>query len=446
MTEMRVRFAPSPTGYLHVGNARIALANWLLARRHGGHFTLRFDDTDSERSRPEYETAIMQDLRWLGLEWDDSFHQSGRRAKYDAAADRLRADGRLYPCFESEEELRVKREMKLKRGMAPIYDRAMLKLTAEQRATAEAGGRQPYWRFRLSDRSVGWTDQVLGSRQVKLTAVSDPVVIRADGTPLYSFTSVVDDLETRVTHIIRGEDHVTNTGVQLDIMAALGADGTKISFGHLPLLTDSDGSKLSKRLDSMTLRSLARDGIEPMAINSYLARLGSADDPTPLDLPELAASFDLGRISHSSARFDVTQLLALNARVLHGLSFEAVRSRLPPAAAPAFWNAIRGNLDMLSEARGWWEVVVGDIVPPVIEGEHDFLVTALELLPSEPWDDHTWKSWTEALKEATGRKGRALYHPLRLALTGDDRGPELAALLPLMGYPRSAARLRLAAG
>ena len=442
---MKVRFAPSPTGHLHVGNARIALANWLLARREGGQFTLRFDDTDAERNKPEYVVGIEQDLRWLGLDWDASFHQSSRRTAYEAAAERLRAKGRLYPCFESEEELRAKRELRLKRRQPPVYDRAMLRLTSEQRTNAEAGGKVPYWRFRLSDSMVGWTDLVLGPRQVKLTAVSDPVLIRADGTPLYTFTSVVDDLESGTTHILRGEDHVTNTGIQLDLAAALGADPAAIGFGHLPLLMDTEGGKLSKRIDSLSLRSLARDGMEPMAITSYLAKLGTSSDPVPMSLSDLAAGFDLNRISHAAVRFDVTQLLAMNARVLHGIEYDQVRDRLPPAATPVFWNAIRGNLDLLNEARGWWEVVTGDIVPPVVEGEHDFLVSALELLPAEPWDDTTWKSWVAALQAATGRRGRDLFHPIRLALTGEERGPELARLLPLMGRPRAAARLQLAA-
>jgi len=442
---MRLRFAPSPTGLLHVGNARAALANYLLARRHGGHFTLRFDDTDAARNKPEHAEAIAQDLAWLGLAWDDSFRQSDRLDRYEAAAERLRQSGRLYPCFESEEELRAKREQRLKRHLAPVYDRAMLKMTPEQRASAEAGGKRPYWRFRLTDGAVAWHDLVLGKREIKLPTISDPVLIRADGTPLYTFTSVVDDLETAITHIVRGEDHVTNTAVQLDIWTALGGNRSSITFAHLPLLTADDGGKLSKREGGMSLRSLRQDGVEPVAITSYLARLGTSDDPAPLGLEELAASFDLSRFSRSAARFDVRQLLALNSRVLHGLPFEAVQARLPPASTPAFWFAIRGNLDLLSEARGWWDVVAGSIVPPVIEGEGDFLRAALDALPSEPWTPDVWPAWTGTLREATGRKGRALYHPLRLALTGEDHGPEMRDLLPLIGRVRAVERLRVAA-
>lgn len=442
---MRVRFAPSPTGYLHVGNARIAIANALFARRHGADFLLRIDDTDAERSRPEYEQAIGHDLQWLGIGWDTTFRQSANIAQYDAAADRLRASGRLYPCFESEEELRFKREQRIKRGQAPVYDRGMLKLTAEQRTMAEANGKMPYWRFKLSDTTVEWTDLVLGRRGVKLPSVSDPVLIRADGSYLYTFTSVVDDIHSAVSHIIRGEDHVTNTGVQLDIISALGTNPSLMTFAHLPLLIDSDGGKLSKRLDGLSLRALRQDGMEPAAIVAYLARLGTSNSPEIASLDTLAKTHDLSRVSRSPARFDVRQLLALNRRVLHGASFEQVAARLPPAATPAFWDAVRGNLDLLGEARHWWTVVAGDLIPPPAEGQADFYRDALAHLPAEPWDASTWASWTDALKAVTERRGRSLFRPLRLALTGEEHGPELAALLPLIGRDRVATRLRLSA-
>ncbi len=440
---MRVRFAPSPTGYLHVGNARAALANALFARRHGATFLLRIDDTDVERSRPEFEQAIAHDLAWLGLTWDETFRQSTHIALYDSAAERLRASGRLYPCFESEEELRFKRDARLKRGLAPVYDRAMLKLTPEQRAQAEANGKSPYWRFKLSDTTIEWTDLVLGRRSVKLPAVSDPVLVRADGTYLYTFTSVVDDIGSQVSHVIRGEDHITNTGVQLDIFSALDFNPSRLTFAHLPLLIDSDGGKLSKRLDGLSLRALRQDGVEPGAITAYLARLGTSDSPELGSLDALAATHDLSRVSRSPARFDIRQLLALNRRLLHTASFESVRDRLPASATPAFWEAVRGNLDLLSEARHWWNVVAGDLVPPVLDGQSDFLRDALAHLPPEPWDAATWSGWTETLRTLTARKGRALFQPLRLALTGEEHGPELATLLPLIGHERAASRLRL---
>ncbi|MGH7044732.1 MAG: glutamate--tRNA ligase [Acetobacteraceae bacterium] len=445
MTPPVVRFAPSPTGYLHVGNARIALANFLFARRHGGRFLLRLDDTDAARGKPEYAAAITQDLGWLGLGWDASFHQSARLDRYAAAAERLKQAGRLYPCFESEEELRAKRETRIRRRQPPVYDRAMLKLTEAQRVAAEANGKRPYWRFLLSGDTIAWDDLVLGHRAVKLPAVSDPVLIRADGTPLYTFTSVVDDIATEITHVIRGEDHVTNTGLQRDIFAALGVEPGTIGFAHLPLLTDTDGGKLSKRLDSLTLRSLRADGMEAQAITAYLARLGTSADPEPLGLAALTESFDFALFSHSAARFDARQMLALNRRVLHAEPFAAVAGRLPAGATEAFWLAVRGNLDLLTEARGWWDVVAGTIVPPVIEGERDYLRTARTLLPLEPWTEDVWHAWTEALKAASGRKGRALFLPLRQALTGEEHGPDLRELLPLIGRARAAQRLEIAA-
>ena len=443
---MKFRFAPSPTGYLHVGNARAALANWLVARKAGGTFVLRFDDTDTERSKPEYATAIEEDMRWLGLDWDESFRQSDRLASYEAAAEKLKADGRLYPCFESEEELRFKRDMRQRQGRPPVYDRAALQMTQEQYERALANGKKPYWRFKLSPRTVEWQDHVLGHRAVKLPPISDPVLIRADGSFLYTFTSVVDDLETGVTGIIRGEDHVTNTGVQIDIMEALGMKPGTIDFAHLPLLTDADGGPLSKRLGSMGLRQLRRDGVEPAALAGYLAALGSSADPVAGMPAELAAGYSLSKISRSTARFDPTQLLALNRRYLHSLSFEAVKDRLPEDADEAFWLAVRGNLDLLTEARDWYDIAYGkpDISPQPDQAE--FLRAALEALPPGPWDEATWSNWTRALGAASGRKGKALFLPLRLALTGEEHGPELKTFLPLIGRERAEQRLRLAAG
>lgn len=443
---MKLRFAPSPTGLLHVGNARVALANWLHARRHGGAFVLRLDDTDRERSKPEFAAAIEEDLRWLGLDWDERVAQSDRLDRYAAAAERLKQAGRLYPCFETEEELAFKRERRRREGRPPIYDREALRMTPEQIARAIENGKQPYWRFRLSPRPVAWTDRVLGERTVKLSAISDPVLIRADGSPLYTFTSVVDDLEMAVTHVIRGEDHVTNTGIQLDIFEALGGDAARLAFAHLPLLTDEEGGALSKRLGSISLRHLRKDGIEPAALAGYLAALGTSADPAAGMPRDLAPGYDITRVSHATARFDTRHMLALNRRVLHEAPFAAVRGRLPEGADEAWWLAVRGNLDLMREARPWFDIVRGAIVPPVQEGEHDFLAAALAALPPEPWDEATWSGWTGTLKATTGRKGKALFLPLRLALTGEEHGPDLATLLPLIGRERAAFRLRLSAG
>lgn len=439
---MKLRFAPSPTGHLHVGNARIALANWLFARKSGGELVLRLDDTDTGRSKVEYVTAIEEDLRWLGLEWDSMFRQSDRLPAYAAAAERLKKSGHLYPCFESEEELSYKRELRLKQGRPPLYDRAALKMTEEQLARALENGKQPYWRFRLSGTSVNWVDGVLGPRAVKLSAVSDPVLLRADGSPLYTFTSVVDDLETGVTHVIRGEDHVTNTGVQLDIWLALGGRADALRFAHLPLLTDADGGPLSKRIGSLSLRQLRRDGVEAASITGYLAGLGTSMDPHPGTPRELLPGFDLMSVSHSSPRFDPRQLLALNRKLLHGMPFAEAAPHLPEGADAAFWDAVRDNLDRLPEVKHWWDVVQGHIGPVEQPDQAEYLAQALTLLPEEPYDATTWSAWTEALKAATGRKGKALFMPLRLALTGEEHGPDLKNLLPLIGRARAAARLQ----
>ncbi len=440
MSTIRARFAPSPTGWLHVGNAYIAVANALFARHAGGELLLRLDDTDTERSREEYAQGIQQDLAWLGITWSRMFRQSDRLAAYAAAADRLRASGRLYPCFESAEELAAKREAQRRRHLAPVYDRAALAMTAEQLAKAEASGRKPYWRFRLSSGDQEWDDLVLGRRRVKLTAISDPVLIRADGSPLYTFTSVVDDIAEGITHIIRGEDHITNSGVQRDIMAALGTAPDRVRMAHRPLLLDDEGGKLSKRLESLSLRRLRADGIEPAALLAYLARLGTPEAFEPASFEALAASFDFAHMSAAAPRFDPSQLLALNRRVLHAASYETVAARLPAGADARFWAAIRGNLDMVSEARHWWDIATGEIRMPQPE-DAAFLHQALALLPEEPWDETVWERWTTALRDASGRKGRALFHPLRLALTGEEKGPELRALLPLIGRVRAVRRL-----
>ncbi len=443
---MKVRFAPSPTGLLHVGNARIALANWCLARHRGGRFLLRLDDTDTERSKPEYAQAIEEDLRWLGLDWDEFLRQSDRLDRYAAAAERLKAAGRLYPCLETEEELAYKREQRIKQGKPPLYDRAALKMTKEQLDRAIANGKTPHWRFLLSGGSVEWQDGVLGRRSVKLTSLSDPVLIRADGSFLYTFTSVVDDLETGITDVVRGEDHVTNTGIQLDILGALGGRPGAIRFAHLPLLTDAEGGALSKRLGSMGLRQLRRDGIEPAALAGYLVALGSSADPVPGMPAELAPGYELAKVSRSAARFDTRQLLALNRKYLHGVPFAAVKDRLPEGAGEAFWNAVRGNLDLFREVRDWWDVVSSDILPEGDPADAELLRVAAETLPEEPWDEATWPAWTAVVAERTGRKGKALYLPLRRALTGEEHGPDLKAFLPLIGRARALRRLTQAAG
>jgi glutamyl-tRNA synthetase len=441
MTTPLVRFAPSPTGYLHIGNARPALFNWLFARRHGGRFLLRYDDTDLARSKPEFAEAIPEDLGWLGIVPDLVIRQSDRLAIYDAAADTLRAAGRLYPCYETADELDRRRKRQLARGLPPVYDRAALKLTAEQRATLEAEGRKPHWRFLLEAREVAWDDLVRGASHVDCASLSDPVLVREDGSYLYTLPSVVDDAELGVTHVIRGEDHVTNTAVQIQIFEALGS-GVPV-FGHHNLLTTASGEGLSKRLGHLSLRGLRESGVEALAVAALAVLVGSSDAVRPVSsLDELAGLVELAHVSRAPAKFDEHELEALSARTLHQLPYEAVAERLKALGVEggeAFWLAVRGNLAKLAEAKGWWQVVRGPLAPVVADPA--FAATAASLLPPEPFDATTWKSWTQGVGAATGAKGKALFMPLRLALTGLEHGPELAALLPLIGRDKALKRL-----
>lgn len=438
-----VRFAPSPTGRIHVGNVRLALVNWLFARKTGGSFMFRLDDTDEERSTQEFADAIATDLTWLGLTWDRFARESDRYPRYDEAAAALKAAGRLYPCYETPEELNLKRASLVSQGRPPIYDRAALRLTDEDRARLEGEGRKPHWRFKLNPTPVEWIDLVRGPVRFEGTALSDPVLIREDGRPLYTLTSVVDDADFAITHIIRGEDHVANTAVQIQIFEAL--DAVVPDFAHLPLLTDAGGQGLSKRLGSLSVGSLRdEDGIEPMAVNSLLAKLGTSDPiEARLTLDELVAEFDLSKVARGTPKFDPEELVRLNARILHLTPFDAVTSRLEAlglsGADAVFWEAVRPNLARLSDAREWWAVTHAPVTPLVEDA--GFLAQAAALLPDEPWDLGTWGAWTNAVKGATGRKGKELFLPLRRALTGRDHGPELKNLLPLIGRARSLRRL-----
>ncbi|GAB4374378.1 MAG: glutamate--tRNA ligase [Kiloniellaceae bacterium] len=439
---VKVRFAPSPTGLLHVGNARQALVNWLFARARGGRFLLRIDDTDSERSTAAFAAAIETDLAWLGLDWDEKAVQSERLARYAAAAERLKAAGRLYACYETPEELGLKRKVALSAGRPPIYDRAALALSDAEKAALEAEGRRPHWRFKLVAGEIAWDDLVRGPVAFQAENLSDPVLVREDGRPLYTLTSVVDDIELEITHVLRGEDHVANTAVQVQLFQALAADGLGAvpAFGHLALIAGAGGEALSKRLGSLSLASLRDSGLEAMTVNSYLARLGTPDPIEPFaDLEALAARFDIARFGRATPKFDPAELEHLNARLLHGLPFAAVAARLPAGFDAGLWEAVRPNLTRLAEAEAWLAICRGPVVPQI--EDPGFAAAAAELLPPEPWDETTWGSWTGAVKEATGRKGKALFLPLRLALTGLDHGPELKALLPLIGRERAAARL-----
>ena len=440
---VKVRFAPSPTGLQHVGNVRTALVNWLFARRRGGHFLLRIDDTDRERSRADFASAVEEDLRWLGLNWDNYARQSERLAAYEAACERLRRSGRLYPAYETPEELEYKRKRQLARGRPPVYDRASLRLGEDERHRLEAEGRRPYWRFLLDAEKGVWDDLVRGRVELQADHMSDPVVVRADGTFPYMLPSTVDDMDFGITHVIRGEDHVANTAVQIQMFRALGAEPP--AFAHLPLLTDIGGKGLSKRLGSMSVRSLREAGIEAMALNCYLAQLGTGE-PAQVrpSLDALAAEFDITRYGRAMPKLDEAQLQHLNQQILRESRYEAVADRLAALglerADRSFWEVVRPNLHRLGDACHWYDVCFGEVAPVIEDAE--FVERAARLLPSEPWGEATWDAWTRAVKEATGRKGKELFLPLRLALTGRAHGPELRGLLPLIGRRAAERRLR----
>jgi glutamyl-tRNA synthetase len=433
---INVRFAPSPTGLLHVGNARTALLNFLFAKKAGGRFILRIDDTDAARSTREFEDAIYRDLAWLGLSHDASDRQANRLAKYSTAFYRLQASGHIYPAYETEEELERQRGLLKARRLPPIYNRASL--DPANKAKWEAEGRAPHWRFKLSRTKITWTDMVRGPVEIDTASMSDPVLVREDGAFLYTLPSVADDIDMAITHVVRGEDHVTNTAAQIEIFRALGA--VVPAFAHFPLLVGAGGEALSKRLGSLSLQQLREEGFEPLAVAAYLAKIGTSDPVEPrLSLADLAADFDFAKIGRAPAHFDPEELLTLNAKTLHATPYEAVAARILNIDAP-LWDAIRPNLTRLSDAADLAALVSG-AVTPVIE-DAALTAAAAGVLPPEPWDENTWPAWTKAVAAATGAKGRGLYHPLRLALTGRGDGPELKKLLPLIGRAKVLARLK----
>ena len=438
------RFAPSPTGYLHIGNLRSALWNVLLAKRANGRFLLRFDDTDRERSKPEYETAILEDLAWLGVVPDEIVRQSDRLDRYASALAALKAAGRVYPAYETAEELDRRRKRQIARGLPPIYDRAALKLDAAGCAEREAGGRRPHWRFQLSGARAEWEDEVRGASHVETSSLSDPVLVREDGTFLYTFASVVDDAQMGVTVVFRGEDHVSNTAVQIEIFRALEAAPPR--FGHHNLIVASTGEEMSKRTGALSLRSFRERQVDPMAVASVAVLTGTSEPVRAVQsLNDLAALVSPSILSRALTKFDPAEIDALSTKLLHAKPYALVAPALEALgvtgpSAEAFWLAVRPNLATLADARAWWPVVAEPLLPaPGLDAE--FLRTALTVLPPEPWDEATWPAWTEAVKAQSGRKGRALFLPLRQALTGQDHGPEMKALLPLIGRERAAARL-----
>ena len=437
------RFAPSPTGRLHVGNIRTALHNWLWARKTGGRFLLRIDDTDSERSEERFVEAIRADLAWLGLEPDAEVRQSERFALYQARFDDLVAAGRLYPAYESAQELDLKRKVLLGRGLPPVYDRAALRLTDAERAALEAEGVRPHWRFRLDhDAPLAWDDLVRGAQSFDPATMSDPVVRRADGSWLYMLPSAIDDIDMGISHVVRGEDHVSNTALQLQMFQAMGA--TPPRFAHAALLTGAEG-KLSKRLGSLGVDHFRDIGIEPQAVRALLARIGTSDPVEPIaDMAPLLDGFDFARFGRAPARFDEAELAQVSARIIHQLPFDAVADRLPAGMDDAAWDAVRPNLERVADAADWWQVIEGPIAPAARTDEADYLAQAALAAEALDWSADPWHGLTNALKASTGRKGKALFLPLRRALTGRDHGPDMAALLPLIGRARTIARLRSA--
>lgn len=443
-----VRFAPSPTGKLHVGNVRTALINWLFAKGQGGKFILRIDDTDTERSTSAYEAGLKEDLEWLGLSWDETFNQSARFEKYDEAVAQLRKMGLLYPCYETPEELERKRKIALSRGRPPVYDRAALSLTDDEIKAFEAEGRTPHWRFRLSGNRAEWTDLVRGPQGIDTSSVSDPILVRGDGSYLYTLPSVVDDIEYNITHVVRGEDHVTNSGAQIEIFNALG--GKAPDMAHTPLLIGADGQGLSKRFGSLSMDQLRERGIEPMAITSLLSKLGTSDNvEIRTSLGTLCEEFSFDKIGRAPARFDETDLEKLNAGLVSQMDLSEASDRL--AEIPElkscdnlnlFWETVRGNIATVQEAEVWAKALFTEITPVIDDEDADYIAIAGGSLPSGAPDSETWGIWTTALKAETGRKGRGLFMPLRKALTGQERGPEMDKVLMLIGEDRARARLK----
>ena len=438
------RFAPSPTGHIHVGNLRTALMNWLIARKAGGSFILRLDDTDQERSKQEYADGIMRDLEWLGLTWDRVERQSDRLDRYAAAADGLREKGRLYEVFETPTELDLKRKKQLNMGKPPVYDRAGLNLSDDDRARLRAEGREGYWRFKLDLERIEWPDGIIGDVSIDAASVSDPVLIRADGQVLYTFASSVDDVDMGVTDIVRGADHVTNTATQIQIIKALG--GTPPRFAHHSLLTGPQGEELSKRLGTLSLKDLRENGVAPEALLSLMARLGSSlPVELRMTLGELADGFDLSQFGTSPTKFDAEDLWPLTRERNQHLPFDAVQARIagmgvPDDLAERFWRVASHNITKLDDLADWWVIFSEGAEPAIDPEDAEFVAQALTLLPPPPYTDTSWAEWTAAVKDATGRKGKGLFMPLRKALTGQAHGPEMSDLMPLLQVVRAKAR------
>ncbi len=435
MSEIKVRFAPSPTGFMHIGNTRTALFNWLLAKKLGGKFMLRIDDTDRLRSKKEYEDAMRESLVWLGFKWSEEARQSARFDRYNEVKEKLMAEGRIYACYETPEELEIKRKRAMAKGLAPVYDRQALHYTAEDLAKFKAEGRKPHYRFKLLDGVIEWNDIVRGHCRYEAEKLSDPIIIREDGSYLYHLPSCIDDSDFGITHIVRGEDHTTNTASQIQMFEAIG--GKVPTFAHLPLLTGTEG-KLSKRLGSLGVRELKAEGVEAMAICSFLAKLGTSDAIEPYySLDELAESLDFSKLGRSQPKFDEEELKHFNTKVVRSMPYSLVKDRID--ADETFWNNVRANLDVVDDVKVWEDICHKEVTP-IIE-DKALTDLAAELLPAETWTENTFNEWMSILKAQSGKKGRELFHPVRKALTALDNGPELKTLLPLIGYEKAKKRL-----
>jgi len=440
---VKVRFAPSPTGKLHVGNVRTALLNWLFAREQGGEFILRIDDTDLERSTNAYEQGIKDDLNWLSMNFDSTFNQSHRFKMYEEAAAKLKAEGLLYPCYETADELDRQRKLQRVQGKPPVYNRAALELTEAEVKAYEDEGRKPHWRFKLSGNAVTWNDMVRGEQRIDTASLSDPVLIRGDGSFLYTLPSVVDDIEQEITHVIRGEDHVTNSGAQIEVFRAL-SDHLP-SFAHTPLLVGADGKSLSKRLGSLSMDELKEQGLEPLAICSLLAKIGTSDPiEARASMDVLKDEFAFSKIGRAPARFSEDELLLVNSKLLHERPYADVKAQLEMlnvGGGEDFWNLIRGNVSKVKDAAGWSTAIYSPMPGQIDDVDKDFCKTAADSLP-DTVTDTTWGEWTSTLKSEHGRKGKTLFMPLRKALSGCDRGPEMGKFLVLLGSEKAKARLR----
>ena len=436
------RFAPSPTGLLHLGNIRTALINWLYARTHNGKFILRIDDTDQERSKDEYISKIKYDLEWLGIDYDDTFNQSSRFERYREQFEKLKADGRIYPCYETPEELERKRKLQMASGGKQVYDRSSLSLTDEEKRAYEDDGRKPHWRFLLQTERLKWNDLLKGELDIDLTSLSDPVLFREDGVPLYTFSSAVDDIDYNITNVIRGDDHTSNTAVQIEIINAI--DKNRITFAHHALLKASSGDKLSKRDNVISIDSFRKSNLEPLAILSLLATIGTSQSIELKDsLNQIISEFKLETISTSPGRIEIDVLNALNKKQVQKLNFDEVSERLKnidEKIDEKFWNTIRSNLETVEGVKQWSDIVFDS---KLIEAkDKEYINSAMELIPDEPWDENTWELWTSAIKEKTGRKGKELFLPLREAFTGMSHGPEMKLLIQLIGREKILERVK----